>query len=63
LDYNGPVICDIVTPKWQLIIPRVASEKKPDGSLVSRPYEDLFPFLSKDELLSNMIIKSKVSKD
>jgi len=63
LNYNGPVICDVVTPKWQLIIPRIASEKRPDGSLISKPYEDLFPFLSKDELLSNMIVKSKVSKD
>jgi acetolactate synthase-1/2/3 large subunit len=62
LDYNGPVICDVVTPKWQLIIPRIASEKKPDGTLVSKPYEDLFPFLEKEELDSNMIAKIQTKK-
>lgn len=49
LDYNGPVICDVDSPQWQLIIPRISSEKKPDGSMVSKPYEDMFPFLDRDE--------------
>jgi len=57
MNYDGPVICDVMTPEWQLIIPRVSSDKKPDGSLVSRPYEDMFPYLDRDELLSNMIVK------
>lgn len=55
LDFNGPVICDVLTPEWQMIIPRISSEKQPDGSLVSKPYEDLFPFLSKEEMEANMI--------
>jgi len=55
LEYDGPVICDVMTPETQLLIPRVASDKLPDGRLVSRPYEDMFPFLDKDELQSNMI--------
>ncbi len=49
LAYKGPVICDVISPKWQLIIPRVASEKTPDGRMVSKPYEDLYPFLDRDE--------------
>lgn len=49
LDYNGPVICDVLSPHWQPIIPRVASEKMPDGSMVSKPFEDLYPFLDRDE--------------
>ncbi len=57
LDMPGPVICDIITPEWQLIVPRVSSEKKPDGTLVSKPYEDMFPFLSREEYLANMIVK------
>jgi acetolactate synthase-1/2/3 large subunit len=28
----------------------------PDGSLVSKPLEDLWPFLDRDEFLSNMIV-------
>jgi acetolactate synthase-1/2/3 large subunit len=55
LDYDGPVICDVMTPEWQLIIPRISSEKKPDGTLVSKPYEDMYPFLDKEELKENMI--------
>ncbi|MFA6081581.1 MAG: thiamine pyrophosphate-binding protein [Patescibacteria group bacterium] len=49
LNYKGPVICDVMTPEWQLLIPRTASEKRPDGTLVAKPYEDMFPFLDRDE--------------
>lgn len=55
LEYDGPVICDILTPEWQLLIPRTASEKRPDGTLVAKPYEDMFPFLDPKELKANMI--------
>lgn len=56
LTYDGPVICDVMTPEWQLIIPRIASERKPDGTLVSKPYEDMYPFLDKKELGSQMLV-------
>lgn len=55
LDYPGPVICDVMTPPWQLIIPRTASFKNEEGKLIPKPYEDMFPFLSKEELESNML--------
>ncbi len=59
LEYDGPVICDVMTPEWQLLIPRVTSEKGPDGKMISNPYENMFPFLSKEELAENMIVKPK----
>ena len=59
LDYDGPVICDVMTPEWQLLIPRVTSEKGPDGKMVSNPYENMFPFLSPEELDENMVVKTK----
>jgi acetolactate synthase-1/2/3 large subunit len=37
-------------------LPRLASTIGADGSIVSRPLEDLFPFLSREEFLANMII-------
>jgi acetolactate synthase-1/2/3 large subunit len=40
----------------QPIGPRASSAVKPDGSMVSKPLEDLWPFLQRDEFLSNMII-------
>lgn len=49
LAYKGPVVCDVVSPHWQIIGPRVASDKAPDGRLIARPYEDLFPYVSRDE--------------
>jgi acetolactate synthase-1/2/3 large subunit len=37
--------------------PRLQSHQRPDGSFVSKPLEDLFPFLPREEFLANMIIK------
>lgn len=55
LYYDGPVICEIMTPEWQLLIPRIASDKLPDGTLRSRNYEDMFPYLPEEEVRENMI--------
>jgi acetolactate synthase I/II/III large subunit len=57
MEYDGPVICDVMTPEWQLIIPRISSERMPDGTLVAKPYEDMYPFLPRKELYANMIVK------
>lgn len=52
---EGPVICEVMTPEWQLLIPRITSEKMPDGSLVAHEYSDMFPFLDREEYRRNMI--------
>jgi acetolactate synthase-1/2/3 large subunit len=46
-----------MTPEWQLIIPRVSSEKQPDGRMVSKPLEDMYPFLDREEFRKEMIVK------
>jgi acetolactate synthase-1/2/3 large subunit len=38
--------------------PKLSSKKLPDGKMVSAPLEDMFPFLSGEELQSNMIVKT-----
>jgi len=48
LRYKGPVICDIIMPEWQQLIPRTASVKKSDGTLVAQPFDDMFPFLDRE---------------
>jgi len=53
----GPFICEIIMPENQPLIPRTSSLKKPDGTIISRPLEDLYPFLSRKEFLENMIVK------
>lgn len=52
----GPVICDVrLTPDYRFE-PKLSSEKKPDGRIVSKPLEDMFPFLGREEFRTNMII-------
>jgi len=53
----GPFVCEIMMPEDQPLIPRVSSLKKPDGTIVSKPMEDLYPFLDRKEFSENMIIK------
>jgi len=50
LDYDGPVVCDVLSPEWQPIIPYVSSKKLPDGRMISKPFDDLFPFLTDKEM-------------
>jgi len=52
----GPVICDVNVPREEDRVPRLSSLQRPDGTMVSKPLEDLFPFLERDEFLENMII-------
>jgi len=56
LDANGPFVCEVMVQPDQSIGPRVSSYIRPDGSMVSSPLEDLFPFLDRRELQSNMCI-------
>ncbi len=56
LEMPGPVVCEVIVRSDEPRIPRLASYRKPDGSMVSRPIEDLFPFLDRQELEQNMFI-------
>jgi acetolactate synthase-1/2/3 large subunit len=51
--WRGAAICEVMTPKNQLLMPRVASRKREDGTMESMPYDDMFPFLPRDEYLRN----------
>jgi len=53
----GPVLCDVNVLPDEVRAPRLSSYQKPDGSFVSKPLEDLFPFLPREEFLANMIVK------
>jgi acetolactate synthase-1/2/3 large subunit len=52
----GPVVCDVRVIPDEVRGPRLSSMQKPDGSMVSKPLEDLWPFLPRAEFLANMII-------
>jgi acetolactate synthase-1/2/3 large subunit len=57
LQMEGPVVCDVHVIKDEERAPRLQSEQRADGSFVSKPLEDLYPFLPREEFLSNMIVK------
>jgi len=57
LDERGPVLCDLMISATEEINPRLGFGLKPDGTPVSRPLEDMYPFLDRAEFLANMLIK------
>ena len=52
---EGPYLCDVVLDETQGFEPRMSSRKLDDGSIVSPPLEDMFPFLDREELAANVI--------
>ena len=56
LETPGPVVCEIMAIPDEVRAPRLSTIQKPDGSIVSRPIEDLWPFLDREEFRSNMIV-------
>ena len=54
---HGPVVCDVHVIPEEIRAPRVTSIQRPDGSFVSKPLEDLWPFLDRDEFAENMIVE------
>ncbi|MGD0734026.1 MAG: thiamine pyrophosphate-binding protein [Terracidiphilus sp.] len=57
LAIEGPVVIDVHVIPDEMRAPRLQSYQRPDGSMVSKPLEDMFPFLPREEFLANMIVK------
>jgi acetolactate synthase-1/2/3 large subunit len=55
LNASGPVLCEVMTSPYETVAPKVQSQKTPEGSMISKPLEDMWPFLDEDELRENMI--------
>ena len=55
---EGPVVCEVICPESQEIIPAVSAVKNKDGSMTSKPIEDMYPYLDRNEFDDEMIIKS-----
>ncbi len=56
LKTSGPFVVDVITPPNQAIIPSVSSQIAQNGQMVSRPLEDMAPFLPREEYEANMLI-------
>jgi len=53
---TGPVICEVICSESQEILPTVSAVKNDDGSMTSKPIEDMYPYLSREEFYNEMII-------
>ncbi|HEX4086565.1 MAG TPA: thiamine pyrophosphate-binding protein [Chthoniobacteraceae bacterium] len=53
---KGAALCELFLDLNQQFAPKLSSKKTPDGKIISPPLEDLAPFLSRSELLENMIV-------
>jgi acetolactate synthase-1/2/3 large subunit len=49
LKMPGPVVCVVKTSVDETTSPRAIAEIRPDGSIVSKPMEDMWPFLDRGE--------------
>ncbi|MBO5763189.1 MAG: thiamine pyrophosphate-binding protein, partial [Lentisphaeria bacterium] len=56
LAQQGPVVIEVMTDPFEVLGPKAASKKLPDGTMISAPLEDLAPFLPREEFLQNMLI-------
>jgi acetolactate synthase I/II/III large subunit len=57
LSEPGPLVCEVLAVPDEIRAPRLSTVQRPDGSLVSKPLEDLWPFLDREEFASNMLIE------
>ena len=59
LKADGPQLLEVFLDPEQPFSPKLASRQLDDGRMVSSPLEDLAPFLSREELASNMLIPTE----
>jgi len=58
LNSPGPFICEIMMDPRQTLFPKLSSDVRPDGTIISKPLEDMFPFLPREDFHRNMIIET-----
>lgn len=56
LNAPGSIFAEVVMPEFQELVPKSSLKVLSDGRMMSPPLEDLYPFLSPEELAQEMII-------
>lgn len=56
LSEPGPAVCEIMLDLAQAFAPKLSSRKLDDGRMVTAALEDMAPFMSREELKSNMLV-------
>ena len=62
MEHEGPVICDVEVTPNQFTAPRISSAQDESGKMVSKPIEDLWPFLDREEFERNMDVSQDDDK-
>lgn len=62
LAYDGPVICEVMTPIGLTAFPKQVSYKRSDGQMESKPLEYMNPPISEEEMKENMLISMFVEQ-
>lgn len=57
LSAPGPALCEVLLDPAQEFEPRVKSRQLADGTIVSPALEDMYPFLSPEELRANLLLE------
>jgi acetolactate synthase-1/2/3 large subunit len=47
---DGPALIEVALDKEQYFEPKLSSKRLPDGSMISSPLEDMYPFLPEEEI-------------
>jgi acetolactate synthase-1/2/3 large subunit len=53
----GAMLCEVQMSPDELMLPKTSSLRLPDGRMISKPLEDMFPFLPRAEFTENMLIE------
>ena len=56
LAQTAPFVCEVFVDIEQKFEPKAAAKMLPDGSIVSVPLDDMYPFLSEEELKGNQCV-------
>lgn len=54
---EGPALIEVMVQQSMEIIPTNAAKIKEDGMMISKPLEDMYPFLPREEFEKNMYVK------
>jgi len=63
IEFDGPAICEVMCKKWDQVLPTLSAKKLDDGRMISKPLEDMYPFLTRKEFYDNMIINPLEEKE
>jgi acetolactate synthase-1/2/3 large subunit len=56
LNCKCAVLCEVILPTDYIFMPKLSSEKQKDGTMISKPLEDMYPFLDRDDFNLNMVL-------